>query len=122
MKPTAKSNIWAVLLLSAFPSACSSKLGAKKMVRRLPRDDLLGHRCGDQFGDTLCPGGPMTSARSRAGGRTRPIAKELRRRGSSAPLARVRGRNMLSEMLSVEVDGRLPGRSFDVEVADNGRA
>ena len=29
---------------------------------------------------------------------------------------------MLSEMLSVEVDGRLSERSFDVEVADTGRA
>ena len=29
---------------------------------------------------------------------------------------------MLSEMLSVEVDRRLSERSFDVEVADTGRA
>ena len=28
---------------------------------------------------------------------------------------------MLTEMLSVEVDGRLSKRSFDAEVADNGR-
>ena len=29
---------------------------------------------------------------------------------------------MLSDILSVEVDGRLSERSFDVEVADTGRA
>ena len=28
---------------------------------------------------------------------------------------------MLTEMLSVEVDGRLSKQSFDAEVADNGR-
>ena len=54
MKPTAKSNIWAVRLLRAFPSACSSKLGAKKIVRRLLSDALSCHRCGDQLGDSLC--------------------------------------------------------------------
>ena len=80
MKPIAKSKIWAVLLLGPVPSACSSKLGARKMDRRLPRDALLGHRCGDQVGDNLCRGGPMTSVMSSAGGRTRPIAKEFRRR------------------------------------------
>lgn len=56
MKPTAKSNIWAVRLLRALPSACSSKLGAKKMVRRLLRDALSCHRCGDRFGGSLCRG------------------------------------------------------------------
>ena len=80
MKPTAKSNICAIRLLGAFPSARSSKLGAWKMVRRLARDALLGQRCGDQVGDNLCGGGPMISARSSAAGRTRPIAKELGRR------------------------------------------
>ena len=80
MNPTVKSAIWTVRLLGAFPSACSSKLGAWKMVRRLPRDARLCCRCGDQFGDSLCREGPITSARSRATGRTRPIAKELRRR------------------------------------------
>lgn len=49
------------------------------MDRRLPRDALLGHRCGDQVGDNLCRGGPVTSAMSSAGGRTRPIANEFRR-------------------------------------------
>ena len=29
---------------------------------------------------------------------------------------------MLTVMLSVELDGRLSGRSFDAEVADSGRA
>lgn len=29
---------------------------------------------------------------------------------------------MFSEMFSVDVDGRLSERSFDAEVADNGRA
>lgn len=80
MKPTTKSIIWAVLLLGAFPSACSSKLGAWKMVRRLLREALLCHRCGDQFGDNLCRGGPLTSARVSPLGRTREIAKELPRR------------------------------------------
>lgn len=80
MKPTAKRNIWAVLLFGAFPSACSSILGAWKMVRRLPRNALLCHRCGDQIGDNLCCGEPLTSARSSTPGRTRPTAKELCRR------------------------------------------
>ena len=80
MKPTVKSTIWAVLLLGALPSACSSKLGATKMLRRRPIDAVLGHRCGDHVEDTVCRGGSMTSVRSSAGGRTRPIAKELRRR------------------------------------------
>lgn len=80
IKPRAKSSICAVRLLGAFPSACSSKLGARNMVRRLLRDALLCHRCGDQIGDSLCRGGPLTSAKSINPGRTRPIAKELRRR------------------------------------------
>lgn len=80
MKPTAKSNICAIRLFGAFPSARSSKLGAWKMDRRLPRHALLGQRCGEQFGDNLGRGDPMISARSSAVGRTRPIAKELRRR------------------------------------------
>lgn len=80
IKPTAKSNIWAVLLLGAFPSACSSKLGAWNMVRRVLREALLCHRCGDQFDDDLCREGPLTSARSSPPCRTRPIIKELRRR------------------------------------------
>ena len=92
------------------------------MVRRLLREALLCHRCGDQFGDNLCRGGPLTSARVSPLGRTREIAKELPRRWSSASLARVRGRNMFSEMFSVDVDGRLSERSFDVDVADKGRA
>ena len=80
IKPTTKSSIWAVLLLSAFPSACSAKLGAWKMVRRLLRVSILCHRCGDQLGDVLCRGKPLSSARSSPPGRTRPMAKELRRR------------------------------------------
>lgn len=64
----------------------------------------------------------MTLTTSSAGGRTRPIAKELCRLGSSVSLARVRGRNMFRELLSVEVDGRLSERSFDADVADKGRA
>ena len=59
---------------------------------------------------------------SSAGGRTRPTAKEFRRRRSSVLLPRVWGRKLLTVMLSVEFDGRLFGRSFDAEVADNGRA
>lgn len=80
INPTAKSNIWAVLLLGAFPSACSSKLGAWNIVRRLLREALLCNRCGDQFGDNLCRGGPLTSVRLSPSARTPPIAKELPRR------------------------------------------
>ena len=92
------------------------------MDRCLPRDALLGHKCGDQVGDNLRRGGPVTSAMSSAGGRTRPIDNEFRRCRSSVPLPRVQGRNILTEVLSVELDGRLSRRSFDAEVADNGRA
>ena len=80
IKPTAKSSTWAVLSLGALPSACSSNLGAWKMDRRLLGDVLLCHRCGDQFGDNLRGGRPLTSARSSTPGRIRPTAKELRRR------------------------------------------
>ena len=63
----------------------------------------------------------MASIRSSAPGRTRPIANELRRCRLTGSLARVRGRNRFSEMFSVDVDGRLSERSFDVELADKGR-
>ena len=121
IKPTAKNSTWAVLLFGAFALACSLKLGAWKIVRRPPRDALLCHRCGDQLGDTLRGEGPRISAKSSPAGRTRRVAKGLCRRWSLVVLARVRGRNIFNEMFSVEVEGRLSGRSFTVEAADRGR-
>ncbi len=94
-------------------------LGAWKIVRLLPSEVLSCHRCGDQLGDILRLGEPLISVRSGALGRTGPITRELRRGCPFASrLLRVRGRNMFSEMLSVEVEGRLPWPLFGSDEED----
>ena len=108
MKPITKRRICTFLLLGDFPSACSSILGAWKIVRRLPSEVLSCHRWGDQLGVTLCLGGPLISERSSSLGLTGPIAKEsLRGSAFASRSLRVLGRKMLSETFSVDVEGRL---------------
>ncbi len=123
MKPITKSITCALLLLGAFPSACSSMLGAWKIVRRLPSEVLSCHRCGDQLGDTFRLGRPLISARSSSLGLTGPIARELLRCCPvTSRLLRVLGRKMLSEILSVDVEGRLLRLFLTMDEDDWGRA
>ena len=106
MKPITNNRIWALLLLSSLPSACSSRLGAWKIVRLLPKDVRSCQRWGDQFGDILRLGGTLTSAKSSSLGLTGLITNELL---LSWPFGsgRVLGRKTFKEIFSVEVEGRV---------------
>lgn len=89
-------------------------------IALLANEFLSCHRWGDQLEDILRLGISLSAVRSSSLGLTGTIAKELLRWLMASRL-RVRGRDILRETFSVDVEARLFGPLFDVDVADIGR-